>query len=217
MIDRMSSDADRPVLPERLLASRALVLLPTAPLDKLIAPLEVLIQEGLDVVSLRPDAEVSADTLRSTFGRRIMVGTHDLTTTEHAEWAIAQQAAFALTMGSPQLGELLAAAGLPAAPAAFTPTEVAAAWQTRPAAVQVVPATALSTSYAAQLAALVPQASLIARETDSSHEIKSWLNAGAIACCLGTRLLGDALSGGDLGSLRSRARMLADAVRSPAA
>lgn len=209
----MSSDADRLELPERLLATRAVVILPNCTIDQLIAPLEVLIQEGLDVISLPPDAQLSLETLRATFGRRVLVGAHDLVDTTDAEWAIEQQASFALTMAAPQIYPLLADAGLPAAPAALTPTEVAAVWQSGVAAVQVVPAGVLSSAYAAQLTGLVPQARLIPREAESSYEVKAWLAAGAAACCLSAKLLGDALSGGDLGALRSRARTMADAVR----
>lgn len=214
MIEPMSPDADRVALPQRLRATRAIVLLPGCTLDQAIAPLEVLIQEGLDVVSLRPGASFGPDELRATFGRRIEVGVHDLTTAADAAWAIEQQAVLALTMGEPEVTEALATAELPHAPAALTPSEVAAVWRAGSAAVQVVPANAFSGSYAAQLAALVPRARLIPRGTESSYEVKAWLAAGAVACCLGEKLLGDALSGGELGGLRSRARNMVEAIRS---
>ncbi|MGI5951531.1 MAG: aldolase [Brooklawnia sp.] len=205
--------ADSAALPERLLTTRAVVMLPECTVDQAIAPIEVLLQEGLDVVSLPPGSQLTPQALRDIFGRRLFVGAHDLFTAEDAAWAVGQHAGFALAMGDAQVNQVLAGAGLPYAPPALTPTEVASVWRGGAPAVQVVPASAFSGAYAAQLAALVPQVRLIARDAESSHEVKRWLAAGAVACCLGPKLLGDSLTGGELGGLRSRARAMSDALQ----
>ncbi len=175
MIDAVNPRVE---LPAGLVETRAIVLLPGCTLDEAVAPVEVLIEEGLPILSLR-------------------------------------QAAFALTLADDdQLRSELAAAQIPQCPAALTPTEIANAWkQPDAAAVQVVPAGVLGTSYPAQLAALLPDIAVLARGAESVHEVKAWLGAGAVAVCLADRLIGDALHRGDLSALRSRARPIVEATR----
>lgn len=213
MMEPMSEADMRIGLPEQLLRARAVVLLPTCSLDQAIAPIEVLAQEGLNVISLPPDSPLNPVTLRTIFGRRLLLGVHDLRTVEQAHWALGQQAAFALSMGLPGIKEVLGEAELPHLPAALTPLEVDAVWRGGASGVQVVPAGLFGNSYPAQLAALVPDAQLLVRGAEATYELKAWLAAGAVAVCVGDRLLGDALRGGDLGPLRTRARQIVEAVR----
>lgn len=213
IMDPMSDPAARLELPDQLLKSRAVVLLPVCRLDEAIAPIEVLLQEGFGVVSLPPDGPLTPAMLRSTFGRRLTVAVHDVRTADQARWAVEQRAAFALSMGRPDVIAVLTEAGLPQLPAALTPTEVDEVWRGGAAGVQVVPAGLFGNSYAAQLAAMVPEARLLARGVEASHELKAWLAAGAVAVCLGERLLGDALRRGDLGALRTRARPFVEVLR----
>lgn len=203
MIDNVTARIE---LPAKLIETRAVVLLPPCTLDEAVAPIEVLIQEGLSVVSLAPGSRLTPSMLRRTFGRRLLVGAHDLRTVEDAQWAIAEEAAFALTLGEDEHQRLeLAAAGIPQFPNALTPTEAAAVWtREQTSAVQIVPAGVFGTGYPAQLAALVPDIVLVARGADLPHEVQAWLDAGAAAVCLGERLTVDAFRRGDLSALRSR-------------
>lgn len=201
-------------LPAKLVETAAVVMLPHCTLDEAIAPVEVLIQEGLSVVSLAPGSRVTPSALRRVFGRRLLIGAHDLRTAEHASWAIAEDAAFVLTLGDDeQLSRALAEAAIPQCPNALTPTEVAGVWKKgETSAVQVVPAAVLGPGYPAQLRALVPGAALVARGADSLHEIEAWLSAGASAVCLGDRLIADAFRRGNLSGLRSRSRPIVEIV-----
>ena len=212
MIDAVNPRVE---LPAGLVETRAIVLLPGCTLDEAVAPVEVLIEEGLPILSLSPGQRLTPSMLRRVFGRRLLVGTHDLRTPADAQWAVSEQAAFALTLGDDdQLRSELAAAQIPQCPAALTPTEIANAWkQPDAAAVQVVPAGVLGTGYPAQLAALLPDIAVLARGAESVHEVKAWLGAGAVAVCLADRLIGDALHRGDLSALRSRARPIVEATR----
>lgn len=210
----MSTTQARIELPEQLVATRAVVVLPACSLDEAIAPIEVLLQEGLGVISLAPDGQLTPTILRATFGRRILVGVHDLFAADQASWAVEQRVAFALSTGRPEVAAVLADAGLAHLPSALTPTEVDAIWRGGSAGVQVVPAGLFGNSYAAQLAALVPDARLLARGVEASYEVKSWLAAGAVGVCLGDKLLGDALRRGDLAAFRTRARTAAALLRS---
>jgi len=210
----MSDAAARVPLPGPLVDAKAIVLLSSCRLDDVIAPVEVLLQEGLSVISLSPTGPLTPTMLRTIFGRRVTVGVHDLRSVADAQWSVEQDAAFALTMGLPQAGAVLRAAGLPELPAALTPREVDAAWSTGAAGVQVVPANAFGNAYAAQLSALVPEPKLVVRGAEASHEVKAWLGAGAVAACFAEKLLGDSLRRGNLSSLRTRVRASLEVLRS---
>ena len=212
-MDLMSEARDRIEPPEALISARAVVLLPPCTLDEAIAPVEVLLQEGLSVFSLPPTGSLTPDILRATFGRRLVVGLHDVHTGAHVRLAVDQRAAFVLCLGAPEVAQELAEARIPHFPAALTPTEVDAVWRGGASGVQVVPAGLFGNSYAGQLAALVPGARLVARGPDSSFEIKAWLGAGAMAVGLGDKVLGDAFRRGDLAALRTRVRPVLEALR----
>ncbi len=131
MIDAVNPRVE---LPAGLVETRAIVLLPGCTLDEAVAPVEVLIEEGLPILSLSPGQRLTPSMLRRVFGRRLLVGTHDLRTPADAQWAVSEQAAFALALGDDdQLRSELAAAQIPQCPAALTPTEIANAWK-QPAA-----------------------------------------------------------------------------------
>lgn len=199
-------------LPDQLVAARAVVLLPPCSFDDAVAPVEVLLQEGLNLISVAPGGQLTPQMLRRTFGPRLTVAVHDLRTAADAAWAIEQDACFALTM-APDAESGLASSGMAYFPGALTPTEVVTVWRGAAAGVQVVPAGVFGNTYAAQLAELVPGVQLLPRGAESTYEVKAWLSAGAVAACLSEKLLGDALQRGDLGALRTRARALADAIK----
>lgn len=209
----MGADASRVNLPGQLSAARAVVLLSPCRLDEAIAPVEVLLQEGLNVFSVDPAGRLTPGMLANTFGPRLTIGVHDLRTVDQAHWAVEQGASFAFSLPRPEIAAVLADARVPHLLAALTPVEVDAAWRSGAAGVQVVPANAFGGGYATQLTALVPGARLVARGAETAYEVKAWLGAGAVAVCLAEKLLGEALRRGDLAALRSRARAIADAVR----
>lgn len=208
----------RVALPARLLEAKSIVLLPACTLDEAVAPVEILLEEGLPVVSIPAGSRLTPAMLRRTFGGRIEVGVHDLRTADDAEWAKTEKAAFALSLGEDAArSSILFDARIPECPDALTPTEVRALWKRiETAAVQVNPAGALGANYPGQLAELISAHTLlISRGADSVHEIKAWLAAGAVAVCLGERLTADAFRRGNLSSFRSRIHPVVDALRQP--
>lgn len=212
-MDAMGAAASRVDLPGRLQAARAVVLLPPCRLDEVIAPIEVLLQEGLNVFSVDPAGRLTPAILTNTFGPRLAVGVHDPRTVDQARWAVEEGASFAFSLPRPEIAVVFADAGVPHLPAALTPVEVDAAWRSGAAGVQVAPANAFGGGYATQLTGLVPDARLVTRFAETAFEVKAWLGAGAVAVCLAEKLLGDALRRGDLGALRARARTIADVIR----
>jgi len=214
MIEAMPVDPQPRSLPDAVIAARVVVLLPDCTLDDAIAPVEVLVQEGLGVLSVPARGRLTPPELRGVFGRRVVVGVHDLTEPGQADRAVEHEAAFCLPGQAPDdVWERLADAGVPTCPPALTPTEVAAVWRRGVSAVQVAPADAFGVRYARQLRSLVPDAALIVRGADVAHEATAWLDVGALAVCVGDRFVGDAFHAGNLGSLRKRCRQLTAAVK----
>lgn len=201
-------------LPDEVIATRVVVLLPDCHVDDAIAPVEVLVQEGLCALSVPSGGSLAPADLHAVFGPRVVVGIHDLAGIGDADRAIEQGAAFCLpAQAQAGVQERLADAGVPICPPALTPTEVAAVWRHGASAVQVVPADVFGVRYPKQLRSLVPEAAIVARDADTAHEAAAWLDAGAVAVCAGERLLADALGGGPLGGLRVRCRQLTAVTR----
>jgi len=108
-----------------------------------------------------------------------------------------------------EVAEACAARGLPLLPGAFTPTEVAAALRGGCVAVKRFPAEPAGPAHPVALRGPFPDVPVggIGPAQAAAH-----LAAGAVAVGVGSPLLGDALAGGDLDSLRVRARALREAV-----
>lgn len=95
--------------------------------------------------------------------------------------------------------------GLPVLAGALTPTEVLAAYQAGASAVKVFPASVFGPTYLTALAAPFPGIPLVAVGGVAAAEVRTYLDAGALAVGVASPLLGDAAAGGDLDALRSRA------------
>lgn len=201
-------------LPSQLVRCRAVVLLPDCSVSEAIAPIEVLIQEGLSVISVPCCSRLTPKALRDCFADRVLIGVHDVRSAVDAQWAVDQRVDFALTLGCDPISRMtLYTLGIPQCPDALTPTEVREAGRAdEAAAVQVVPAGVLGPRYPSQLVGLVPNIPLIARGVDGVDEIRAWLTAGAQAVCLGESVIGGAFRRGNLASLRSRIRAVRQAI-----
>lgn len=103
-------------------------------------------------------------------------------------------------------------AGIPAIPGASTPTEMLRAWRLGATAVKVFPASVLGPGFIRQVLAPLPQLRLVATGGIGVEDAGEFLRAGAVAVGLGTPLLGDALSGGDLEALAGRCRRVLETV-----
>lgn len=212
MIDRMPHDSTRVPLPEQVASARVVVVLPAdVGLGAVIAPIEVLVQEGFGVFSLPAAAELGFNDLRGVFGERIQLGVHDITEVEQARVAIDSGASFASHLCAFEAEDVLLDAGVPVLAGALTPLEAQQTWQRGVSAVQISPAGIFGNAYATQLAELLPEVRLATRGAESSFEVRAWLGAGAVLSFVGEKLLADALRGGDLAALRSRIKPYAEA------
>lgn len=100
--------------------------------------------------------------------------------------------------------------GLPVVCGALTPTEIDAAWRAGAAAVNIFPiGPAGGVDYLHAVRSPLPEIPLVPAGGVSLHDIDSYLGAGAFAVSVGAPLLGDAVYGGRLDELGTRATNLA--------
>lgn len=184
--------------------SGLITCLADVPLDALIGPVEVLIQEGLTTFALDAAAEAFGD-LVSIFGSRASFGATAVSGADQLGPLVAADAAFLLAdVATPDLVEAAAAAGLALWPSAMTPTEVRAVLELPVAGAVVFPADVVGPAMGGHLKSLGLIERVVPRGGLGAHSADEWMKAGAPAACVDETLLGDALTGGDLGRLRER-------------
>jgi 2-dehydro-3-deoxyphosphogluconate aldolase/(4S)-4-hydroxy-2-oxoglutarate aldolase len=140
------------------------------------------------------------------------VGAGTVLTTDDVARVCDAGAVFAVT---PAVAESVAECsrlGLPVIAGALTPTEVVAAMRQGATAVKLFPASVGGPSYLKALRDPLPNVPFIAVGGVDVGKVEEYLAVGAAAVGLGSPLLGDAPSGGDLGALRERARAFHEAV-----
>ena len=166
----------------------------------------VLFESGVQLVEVSltgPGALEAISSIAVPDGCWLGAGT--VRTASQASAAIAAGATFAV---SPALTESVAAcvtAGLPILAGAFTPTEVETAVALGAEAVKLFPASAGGPAYLSALRQPFPDVPFVPVGGVGVAEAEAYLAAGAIAVGVGSPLVGDAASGGDLTALAERA------------
>lgn len=204
--------AAAPLTP-RLLRDRSIALLPGIMAGSPIAAIEVLVQEGIGVLSLPVGRIDELATLRGVFARRAEFAVHHIDTVRQVDEAVAAGAGtLLLRHAAPDLVRAAVARRVPVLAPALTPTEVRQVWNLGVSAVLLTPADAFGGQYAEQLVTLVPDAVVVPAGGIGAYSGGRWLEAGSPAVCLDDALVGDAFSGGSLAQLRERAQTFRDAV-----
>jgi 2-dehydro-3-deoxyphosphogluconate aldolase/(4S)-4-hydroxy-2-oxoglutarate aldolase len=103
-------------------------------------------------------------------------------------------------------------AGLPVLAGGLTPTEIETALEIGATAVKLFPASLGGPAYLSALRQPFPDVPLVPVGGVGVAEAKDYLARGAIAVGVGSPLVGDAASGGDLGALAERAKRFLEAV-----
>lgn len=200
-------------LPESLLAVRHVELLPDDELGRLVAPCEVLVQEGLKVFALPVRPSRGTADLVMLFGARVTFGVWGVRSVEDAQWAVAQQPAFVLVdVPDPAVAEVVRDAGVPLLLAGCTPNEALTAWTQGCAGVQVWPTQLVRRGGAAAFAAAAAGVALVARGAMTSEALTEWVRAGVVAAAPQPGLIETGISD-DLGVLRSRCRAIVETLR----
>lgn len=189
--------------------------LPEADLEDLVGVIEVLIQEHLRVFAA-PRAVLG--TLRGLFGARAVFGTHSVIDADGvraaheagAEFILADLADQAMAETARELNATLFAQAL-------TPLEVRALLELGVSGALLWPADVVGHVMAAHLARVGLAQKVIPMGGVGAFAAGEWLKHGSPAACVDATLLGDALTGGDLGQLRDRCESFRRAMQNAVA
>ncbi|WP_186317683.1 bifunctional 4-hydroxy-2-oxoglutarate aldolase/2-dehydro-3-deoxy-phosphogluconate aldolase [Curtobacterium sp. 9128] len=144
------------------------------------------------------------------YGSAATVGVGTVLDTRQLDEAAAAGATFAVSPHTDAaLGERAHERGLGWYPGAATPTEIVRAWQLGARAVKLFPAAQLGgPAFLRQVLAPLGFVDVIPTGGIGVEDAAEYLAAGAVAVGLGSPLVGDALTSGDLDALRGRAERL---------
>jgi 2-dehydro-3-deoxyphosphogluconate aldolase/(4S)-4-hydroxy-2-oxoglutarate aldolase len=182
--------------------------------DAALRTVLALADEGIGLIEVSlttPGAFGVIERAVADLGDRVGAGT--VLTPDDAARARDAGAAFLLT---PALGPGVDAGvelGLPVVAGALTPSEVLAAVRAGAVAVKVFPASLHGPAYLRALHDPFPDVALVPVGGVGVHDVRPYLDAGALAVGAGGPLVGDAARGGDLAALRVRARAFLAAAR----
>ncbi len=190
-------------MPSTTAPAGLIICLDDAALDDLVGPVEVMVQEGLRTFSL-PVGREDIDDIVAIFGARARFGAHGAMSREVIE-SIRGWAAFALAdVADEEIITAAREADVPLWAQAMTPAEVRDVLALGAAGAMLFPADVVGHVMAERLRSLGLADHVIPRGGIGAFTATEWMKAGAPAACVDTTLLGDALRGGDLGSLRDR-------------
>lgn len=165
------------------------------PVDALLGLVAELVDAGARIFEITMDAPAAAGDLRTVADRfgggEILLGAGTVTTPDRLHAARASGADFAVSPTlDPPLLQIAIDDGLPFVPGAFTPTEVASAWQGGATFVKVFPASAVGASFVRELRGPMPEVELIPTGGVDADSAISFLAAGAAAVGVGGALVG---------------------------
>jgi 2-dehydro-3-deoxyphosphogluconate aldolase/(4S)-4-hydroxy-2-oxoglutarate aldolase len=150
--------------------------------------------------------------LRAEASPEVWVGAGTVLTARQVTDVLAAGAGFVVTPALAESVDAAVAAGVPVAAGAFTPSEAVAAVRRGADVVKLFPASVLGPAYLRALRDPLPDVPFMAVGGVGADAARDFLAAGAVAVGVGSPLLGDAATGGDLDALRTRARELIEAT-----
>jgi 2-dehydro-3-deoxyphosphogluconate aldolase/(4S)-4-hydroxy-2-oxoglutarate aldolase len=150
--------------------------------------------------------------LRAEAPSQVWVGAGTVLTARDVTDVLAAGAGFVVTPALAESVDAAVAADVPVAAGAFTPSEAVAAVQRGADVVKLFPASVLGPGYLRALRDPLPDVPFMAVGGIGVDAARDFLAAGAVAVGVGSPLLGDAATGGDLDALRGRAQELIQAA-----
>lgn len=182
-----------------LIRSRRLIaiLRRIEPQERLLELVSWLADDGVEVFEVTFDAPRAAEDLvavrdrLAALGRRdAVVGAGTVRTLEGIDQAAQAGAAFIVgpTL-DPAVVEGALARGLPVIPGAYSPTEIARAWDTGATFVKLFPASSLGPAHVRELRGPFPRIELIATGGVDAASTGAFLEAGCVAVGVGSALI----------------------------
>jgi len=205
---------------EDLAAARVMAIIRGRDQAAVVETAVALFEEGVrfvEVALTTVGALRAIEQIRSRAPQGSLVGAGTVLTAADVADVAAAGGQFIVTPAVAPSIEASAQRGLPVAAGALTPTEAWTAVQRGASAVKLFPASAGGPAYLRALRDPMPDIPFLAVGGVGLRDVEAYLQAGAIGVGVGSPLVGDAASGGDLEALRDRARSyLAVAERFPA-
>ena len=200
---------------DRLRERRLLAIVRGTDAPNTVAAIEVLVEAGIDLVEVSLTSRDALDAIKmaaTAFGRSVSLGAGTVMTRDQANGALDAGATFLVTPGLCAGGDEGVRLNVPVLMGAFTPTEVAAAIDRGATAVKLFPADLGGPAYLTALRAPFPDVPFLPVGGIDEGSADAFLRVGAVAVGVGSPLLGDAASGGDLAALAERAHSFRNAV-----
>ena len=213
----MRATPTAPPVSERLRAGRVIAVLRAPHVDALTPVCDILVEEGIPSLELTlttPDLLFSLPQLVDRYRDHADVGVGTVLTVAEARRALDCGAQYLVTptMNLPVI-ELAVERQVAVYPGGFSPTELAAGWDAGATAVKIFPAQTVGAGYLKHLRGPFPDLQAVPSGGVDLDATRAWLQAGAVAVSLGGPLLGDALDGGDLNTLRERCQAVRQVVQ----
>jgi 2-dehydro-3-deoxyphosphogluconate aldolase / (4S)-4-hydroxy-2-oxoglutarate aldolase len=199
----------------RLTEARLMAIVRAPDADGAVRAALALCDAGVRLVEVSlttPGALDAIARLRAEALPEVWVGAGTVLTARQVTNVLAAGAGFVVTPALAESVDAAVTAGVPVAAGAFTPSEAVAAVQRGADAVKLFPASALGPAYLRALRDPLPDVPFMAVGGVGVAAARDFLTAGAVAVGVGSPLLGDAATGGDLDALRSRAQELIEAT-----
>lgn len=193
--------------------ARLLAIIRGADRDASIRAAVALVDEGvryLEVSLNTPDGVDVIAAVRQEVGDRATVGAGTVLTVDDAERVAAVGGQFIVT---PAVSASVAAAvrlQVPVIAGALTPTEVFSAMDQGATCIKLFPASLGGPRYLSALRDPFPDIPFVPVGGVNEAAAADYLARGAVAVGVGSPLIGDSASGGDLAALRQRARRYLD-------
>jgi 2-dehydro-3-deoxyphosphogluconate aldolase/(4S)-4-hydroxy-2-oxoglutarate aldolase len=199
----------------RLRQRKLLAIIRATDAGSALACIEVLAEEGIDLIEVSltsVDALALLAKASARFGGDVVLGAGTVMTADQARASLDAGASYLVTPALGAGADEGVRMGAPVLMGALTPTEVASAMERGATAVKLFPAELGGPRYAAALRAPFPDVPFVPVGGVDPEAARAFLDAGCLAVGVGSPLMGDAASGGDLRGLRTRARDLRSSV-----
>jgi len=212
----LTAPGSRPAPSRQLRETAVMVILRAAQATHVEAVAHALVDAGITCLELTltiPHAVELLPRLQAALPSEVDLGMGTVTTADQARAAVQAGAKFLVCPTvSLDVLEVATASQVPCYPGAWTPTEVLTAWEAGATAVKLFPAASGGPAHLRRLRDPLPDIPLLPTGGVAVDQVDAYLAAGAFAVGLGSPLIGDALTGGELAALAARARQVLSTV-----
>jgi len=208
---------ERDIASEAILAAKVIAVIRMSDAARIFEVTEALGKGGVKILEITmtvPGALEVIQKLAAAKPEGVLVGAGTVFDADTAAAAIWSGADFVVSpIADPGMIAACRTHNTFVAPGAFTPSEIAAAWDRGADVVKVFPATPLGPQFFRDMRGPFPQIKLMPTGGVTVENARSFIEAGAFAVGLGTALVDKkAVAAGDWDALTDRARRLVDSL-----